>query len=108
MAIERFEARWLTEERRLSLGELADLSGLAETELRELVEYGAIAPAEPGAKQWTFAASALTTARTACRLRASFDLEPHAVSLVLSLLERIRALEHRIASLRARMPGDEF
>jgi hypothetical protein len=42
--------------------------------------------------------------RSACRLRADFELEPHGVALAISLLDRIRELEREIASLRAKMP----
>ena len=41
------EAVWLTEDHEFSLAELAELSGLSEAELRELVDYGAIAPVNP-------------------------------------------------------------
>jgi hypothetical protein len=95
---------WLSEHAAFSLAELADLSGLPETELRELVDYGAIAPVDPGAPQWTFTGGCLVTVRTACRLRASFDLEPHGLALVISLLERIRDLEAEMTAFRAQTP----
>jgi hypothetical protein len=34
----------------------------------------------------------------------SFDLEPHGVALVISLLDRIRDLEAQIGSLGAQLP----
>ena len=101
---EREEALWLTENLRFSLTELAELAGLTEAELRELADYGAISPVDPAASQWTFTATCLTTVRTASRLRASFELEPHGVALVLSLLERIKDLEAQLTALRAQMP----
>src|SRR5215510_8312165 len=104
MALERDEALWLTENLRFTLTELAELAGLPEGELKELADYGAISPIDPGATQWTFTATCLTTVRTASRLRASFELEPHGVALVLSLLERIRDLEAQLTALRAQMP----
>ena len=104
MPLERDEALWLTEHLSFSLAELAELAGLTEAELRELADYGAISPVDPGASEWTFTATCLTTLRTAGRLRASFELEPHGVALVLSLLERIRDLERQLSALRAQMP----
>ena len=101
---ERDEALWLTETLRFSLAELAEVAGVPEAELRELADYGAITPVDPGASQWVFTATCLTTVRTASRLRASFELEPHGLALVLSLLERIRDLEGQLAALRAQMP----
>lgn len=101
---EREEALWLTENLRFSLAELAELAGVPEAVLRELADYGAITPVDPGASQWVFTATCLTTVRAASRLRASFELEPQGVALVISLLERIRDLEAELAALRARMP----
>jgi hypothetical protein len=34
----------------------------------------------------------------------SFDLEPHGVALIVSLLDRIHALEAELGSLRAQLP----
>ena len=104
MAVDPLEVVWLTEDRRVSLPELAELSGLAETELRELVDYGAISPVDSAAAHWVFAATTLVTVRRACRLRSCFELEPHSVALVMTLLERIGDLEAQLADLRARMP----
>jgi chaperone modulatory protein CbpM len=98
------EAVWLSEDQEFSLAELAELSGLSEGEVRDLVEYGAIAPVDPDAPQWIFKGYCLVTVRTACRLRLSFDLEPHGLALVLSLLDRIRELEMQMAGLQAQMP----
>jgi chaperone modulatory protein CbpM len=98
------ETLWLTERPEFSLAELAELSSLAETELRELIEYGVIAPPDPHASQWTFTGECLITIRAATRLRNDFDLEPQGVALVVTLLDRIRALEAQLRELRARMP----
>jgi chaperone modulatory protein CbpM len=102
MALEHDEAIWLTAEHCFSMEELAELAGMPAAELRELAVYGAI---DPGAAQWTFTATCLATVRTASRLRASFELEPHGVALVVSLLERIRDLEAQLARVRAQLPG---
>jgi len=98
------EAVWLTEELEFSLAELAERSGLSEAELHELVDYGAITPVNPDSPQWVFQGRCLVTVRTACRLRVSFDLEPHEVALVISLLDRIQDLEAQVRSLRAQLP----
>jgi len=98
------EAVWLTEDCEFSLAELVELSGLSEPDLHELVDYGAITPMNPDSPQWAFKGECLVTVRTACRLRASFDLEPHGVALVVSLLDRIHDLEAQLTRLRAQMP----
>ena len=104
MALEPAEVLWLTEDHQFTMAELTELSGLSETELRELVDYGAITPVDPGSSRWVFTATCLTTVRAACRLRVDFDLEPHGVALVVSLLDRIRDLEAQLRELRAGMP----
>ena len=98
------EAVWLTEDHEFSLAELAELSGLSEAELRELVDYGAITPVNPDSPQWVFQGKCLVTVRMACRLRVSFDLEPQEVALVISLLDRIQDLEAQLSNLRAQLP----
>ncbi len=105
MKTEHAEAQWLTEASRFSLSELVELSGSTVEELQELVEYGAITPVNPESSDWLFPGQCLPTIRVACRLRVSFDLEPHGVALVISLLDRIHDLEAQLGSLRAQLPG---
>ncbi len=95
---------WLTENHAFSLAELAELTGLTEAELRELVDYGAVTPIDPESSPWVFSGKCLLTVRTACRLRISFDLEPHGVALMVTLLERIQELETQLRELRAQTP----
>ena len=104
MKAEHVEAVWLTENNEFSLGELAELSGLSEAELRELVDYGAVTPVNPDASAWVFTGKCLLTVRMASRLRVSFDLDPHGVALTVSLLDRIHELEAQLNSLRAQLP----
>jgi chaperone modulatory protein CbpM len=104
MQAELTDAVWLTEDHELSLAELAEMSGLSEAELKELVDHGAVTPVNPDASPWVFNGKCLLTVRTACRLRVSFDLEPHGVALVVSLLDRIHELEAELNSLRAQLP----
>jgi len=82
--------------------ELVSASGLPENEVTELVHYGAIVPRDPDAPTWTFEARWLTVARTASRIRRDFELDPHAVSVVLCYVERIERLEDELRTLRAR------
>ena len=104
MQTEHIEAVWLTENNEFSLAEIAELSGLPEAELRELVDYGAVTPINPDSSPWVFNGKCLLTVRTACRLRISFDLEPHGVALMVSLLNRIHELEAQLGRLRAQLP----
>lgn len=104
MQVNPVEAVWLAEDNEFSFPELVELSGLSEAELHELVDYGAITPVDPDSPQWVFKGRCLITVRAAYRLRASFDLDPHGIALVISLLDRIHGLEEELGSLRAQLP----
>ena len=68
------EAIWF-EEHEVTLSELAELCGLPQSLLEELVGAGAIVPLEKASAEPRFGAQALATARAARRLRADFDLD---------------------------------
>ena len=104
MRVEIHEAVWLDERQKFSLAELADLSGLQEAELRQLIDYAALAPVDPDAPEASFGADCLMAARTARRLRHDFDLDAGGLALTLSLLERVRELERQLRALRAQIP----
>ena len=96
------EAMYLDAIAEVTFTQLVTASGLPESELVELVRYGALVPRNPGAATWTFEARSLAVAKKASRLRRDFELDPHALSVVLSYLERIEALEEELRALRAR------
>jgi chaperone modulatory protein CbpM len=100
--IETTEALYFDERGEVSLAQLIEISGLTEADLRELVDYGALAPVDPAASSWTFDAHSTTLARTARRLRSDLELDTHALSLILTFIERIDALESELRALRAR------
>jgi chaperone modulatory protein CbpM len=88
----------------VTLIELAECSGLSETELRDLVELGALQPVDPEAGDPSFAARCISAARAARRLRNDFELDSQGLALVLSLLERVQELENALQRLNARLP----
>jgi chaperone modulatory protein CbpM len=102
--LEHTEALWLDEHGAVTLIELAECSGLTESELRDLVELGALEPLDVEATQWSFAAHCISSARKASRLRNDFELDNHGLALVLSLLERVQELETALQRLSARLP----
>jgi chaperone modulatory protein CbpM len=104
MANEPAEVAWLNEEGRVSLDELAALSGLTDSALRELVDYGVLQPVDAAEAQWTFSARWVVLARTACRLRNDFELDLNALALTLSFLDRIRDLEAHLHLVQAQLP----
>lgn len=104
MQTDTIHALWLHRSQSVSLQELVALTGMPESEVQELVDAGALLPANPETQPWTFSADCVVTVRTASRLRYDLELDPHAVALALTLLSQIRALESELAQLRARQP----
>jgi chaperone modulatory protein CbpM len=94
---------WLNESQHVSIHDLVELSGLNADEIKELVENGALQPTDLGDEPWTFSADCVVTVRRATRLRNELELDPHAVAVALSLLERIRQLELEVARLQAQL-----
>lgn len=104
MSVDITEAVWLDAHHEFSLTELANLSGLSEAELRQLIECEALTPTDSGAMEAMFSAECLIIARTACRLRDDFELDPGGLALALRLLDRIRSLEAQLRALNAQLP----
>ena len=98
------EAVWLDEHGIVTLVELAECSGFTESELRDLVELGALNPLEAEAPDLRFDARCIVSARMACRLRSDFELDAHGLALALSLLERVQDLEAEVCRLQANLP----
>jgi chaperone modulatory protein CbpM len=100
---EHEEAVWMHSQSQVTLVELAQSSGLSEELLRELVDYGALEPAQAGAGDWCFSVECVARVRTAARLRSDLELDTPAVALVLTFLERINRLEAQVRHLHAQL-----
>src|SRR5919206_4537551 len=85
----------------LTTRELAELSGLAEAILQELVEDGALRPIDRAAPTWRFTGECIVLARTASRLSRDLELDTHALAVVMRLMNRVQALECELRALRA-------
>jgi chaperone modulatory protein CbpM len=101
MNIDIAEALSLDENSQVSFSQLLVLSGLSDNDLRELVDHGALTPIDPEASSWTFTSYCVVVARKASRLSRDFELDAHAVSVLLGFLEKIEALENELHALRA-------
>ena len=97
--------QWLHATARLRIVELSEVSGLTTEVLRELVDFGVLAPCDPTATEWDFTGDCVPALRAAARLGADFELETHALALVLTYLRRIEALESQIQALAALLPA---
>ena len=105
MNIETVEALQIDERGEISWAQLVALSGLADAELRELVDDGALVPLAPEAGSWSFHARSTVVARTAGKLRRELDLDAHALAVVMRFLARIDELEAELRN-RSRRIGD--
>ena len=97
---ERTQALWLHAGETVSIDELATVSGFTVTEIRELVEYGALTPAGEA----LFSASCVGCVRRAARLREDLELEMPVLALVVSFLDRSETLESELRKLSAKIP----
>lgn len=104
MNVEFTDAQWLSEHAEVSVEELAELTGLSHELLRELVEYGALVPINVQSAQWSFTAECVVAVRTVSRLREDFDLDANALSVALTLIERIHGLEAQLRDLQTQFP----
>lgn len=105
MKLELSNDFFLDDQLEVSFAELAELSGLSETELLEMVDNGVLVPNNPLDSQWSFGGSYVVTVRSACRLRNDFELDTNALSLIFLMLERIRELETKLCTAQAKLPG---
>ena len=90
-----------------TLTALTRMSGLEATELRELIDYGALVPDNPDARgedAWTFGSHCVLLVQTAVRLRRDFDLDAPALALALTLIGRINDLEDEVRRLQLSGP----
>ncbi len=103
MPADHEKVQWLHGRYQVSIVELADTCGVSEAIVRELVEYGALAPADSDVEPLMFSAEWVGRMRRAARIGADLELETQGLALVLSFLERIERLEEEITHLSAQL-----
>lgn len=103
MATDRDDVLWISAQGSVTVVELAESSGVPEEVLRELVDFGALAPLDPQAAQWAFSAGCVARVRAAARLGHDLELDTPVLALVLSFLDRIEQLETEVRHLNAQL-----
>ena len=106
MTMQVSAAVWLNETEICSIEHLVEVSGLSLEEIEHLVEDGVMAPAEAPAPARSFHLLHVVTARQARRLRDDFELDRNGLTLALTLLRRIDALEQALRVAQSRHPVD--
>ena len=93
---------FLDEHTTVALDELTQASGLATSDIVELVEFGVFEPL-PSREQWRFSARCIVRARQAARLRRDFQLDSAALAVALAYLDRIESLEQQVRELECQL-----
>ena len=107
MNIDTSDWAWLNDWEVCSAQYLAEVSGLSQADIDELVEMGVIVPvngpADAPAQPQSFYLRCVVTVKTARRLRDDFELDRNGMVLALTLMQRIDALNEELDTLRARI-----
>jgi chaperone modulatory protein CbpM len=93
----------LREDRRISLTELKQVSGLTIREIEELVDFGVLEAQGKDPDKWIFSSHCITVVRKAVRLKKDFDLNPSGIALALTYQEQIQELETRLQELECQL-----
>jgi chaperone modulatory protein CbpM len=91
---------WLDQVEPVTLSDLSRLTDMNDDEITELMEYGAIAPLQPGDGKLLFPGNCISLIRTASKLRRTYDMELFAVVVLIDYLRRIEHLEQQVHTLQ--------
>ena len=84
--------------------ELAAACAVSLADLRELMDYGALAPLQPPPTEPVFATSYVEPLRLAGIARRDYDLDLFVVVILMDYLQRIAQLESQLCTLKAQRP----
>lgn len=96
----------LDERLHLTLHELCRETGATADVVIRMVEEGLLEPEGSSPGEWHFPASALARLVTAGRLQQDLGLNLAGAALALDLLDELRALRCRVATLEAMLASD--
>ena len=102
MTMQVTHAVWLNEVEVCSIEHLAEVSGLSLDDIADLVDHGVMTPADAAAQAPSFHLLHVVTARQAGRLRDDFQLDRNGLTLAMTLLRRIDALEQALHVAQSR------
>ena len=88
------------EVRLLSIGQTAQLSGICESDLLSLVEYGVLAPTAPESEPNTFDIGCVMKLQRAAMMRQDLALDSHGFALAVMFINQITGLEAQLQSTR--------
>ena len=82
----------------LSIAQTAQLSGVSETDLLGLIEYGVLTPSTPESELRTFDIGCVMKLQRAALMRQDLALDSHGFALALMFLNQITGLEAQLHS----------
>jgi len=85
----------------LSMAEVSDWCQIAQDEVRELMDYGALQSDMVVGDQVFFAVQRVRSLKVACTQRRDYDLDLFSVALAVGYLQEIDALKQQIAVYQA-------
>jgi chaperone modulatory protein CbpM len=88
------------EAERLSIGQIAQLSGVSEADLLGLIEYGVLTPNTPETDQQSFDISYVMKLQRAALMRQDLALDNHGFALTMMFLNQITGLESQLHSVQ--------
>ncbi|MBV6272107.1 chaperone modulator CbpM [Alcaligenaceae bacterium CGII-47] len=103
MTVHITETVWLNASDTCSLEYIVEGSGLSRQDVLELVEAGVLKPYSRDRDNYFFHTDCVVLARKAKRLRDDFELDTRSLTLTMSLLRHMDALQTEVTSLRARL-----
>lgn len=109
MTLQITHAVWLNDSAVCSIEHLVEVSGLSREDIEDLVENGLmdpanVDPADAAAPKRAFHLLHVVTVRQARRLRDDFQLDRNGLTLAMTLLRRIEALEQDLLFAQSRHP----
>ena len=104
-ASKNIKAQGYSEARLLSIGQTAQLSGISESDLLGLVDYGVLAPAVTESAPDTFDIDCVMKLQRAAMLRRDLALDSHGFALTVMFINQITALEAQLHSAQRDLLG---
>src|SRR5580658_2379227 len=92
---------WLNDHSVCSAQHLAEVSGLSQEEIDELIDIGVIVPLDNMAQPKLFQMRYVVTASKARKLRDDFELDLRGMALALTLMRRIDELQEELKAARS-------
>lgn len=97
------ESVWLNTSDICSLEHIAEVSGLSQEDILDLVNTGVLPPTNQDRGNYFFYTECVVIAHRARRLRDDFELDTQGLAVAMRLLRRVDELEAELANLKNRL-----